>query len=525
MKGQSKNGHRRSNSRFANDDKRLVYLTSKAMGKKCIATITDGSRYQGLLVGSDLSPLSVVLLKPQLVGSSLLNEKNNLDKLPENLIIQAKDLIDLEVDVDLSEPVKPPHEFKTDADISGKMQIKERELERWVPDDEVELTLEDDGSEWDQFKVNQEKFGVESSYDEHLYTTRIDTSAPDYHERVAKAERIAKEIEQQATTDRHILEERGVVVDDSGVDEEDKYSGVDRRGDELMAALRNASISKPAQQGTTTHHHHDPAIVSSSKQAKPESIPPKPPVPNESFRLNAQSEINSLREFSANFKIPHKMPQDLLPILAKDKMKQDEILKKQQDHTKKEPKTYKLNPKAAVFTPSSKHATISSPKKSPRPYSNGNVKKHYQISAADFFGVNKVPTKDGQTTKIKEFKCGFNMFVTTRRKHKEYEKSFQTPPTWESTVDVAHDKLFTARPVVAPVAAPIYANKFPMSSQAAAMMQQQQQQQFAMMFPPQMPVFYGDPTFYPPQGFVPPPQFGNPMMMGNPYGRRYTKKH
>ena len=37
------------------------------MGKKCIATITDGSRYQGLLVGSDLSPLSVVLLKPQLV--------------------------------------------------------------------------------------------------------------------------------------------------------------------------------------------------------------------------------------------------------------------------------------------------------------------------------------------------------------------------------------------------------------------------------------------------------------------------
>ena len=83
----------------------------------------------------------MVLLKPQLVGSSLLNEKNNLDKLPENLIIQAKDLIDLEVDVDLSEPVKPPHEFKTDADISGKMQIKERELERWVPDDEVELTL------------------------------------------------------------------------------------------------------------------------------------------------------------------------------------------------------------------------------------------------------------------------------------------------------------------------------------------------------------------------------------------------
>ena len=66
----------------------------------------------------------MVLLKPQLVGSSLLNEKNNLDKLPENLIIQAKDLIDLEVDVDLSEPVKPPHEFKTDADISGRCRLR-----------------------------------------------------------------------------------------------------------------------------------------------------------------------------------------------------------------------------------------------------------------------------------------------------------------------------------------------------------------------------------------------------------------
>ena len=136
--------------------------------------------------------------------------------------------------------------------------------------------------------------------------------------------------------------------------------------------------------------------------------------------------------------------------------------------------------------------------------------------------MNKVPTKDGQTTKIKEFKCGFNMFVTTRRKHKEYEKSFQTPPTWECTVDVAHDKLFTARPVVAPGRAyiceqvPDVATGGGHDAAAAAAA-------VAMMFPPQMPVFYGDPTFYPPQGFVPPPQFGNPMMMGNPYGRRYTK--
>ncbi|RCK55188.1 PAB1-binding protein 1 [Candida viswanathii] len=605
MKSQSnrgtsvKNGHRRSSSRPSNDDsgnQRLVFLIASAMGKKCIATITDGSRYQGLLVGSDVSPaqgsasapLSVVLLKPRLISKSLINEKNNLDKLPENLIIQAKDLIDLEVVLDLNEETRPRLGFKKDSDISGQIAIKERELQRWVPDDDVELTLEDDGGEWDQFKVNEEKFGVESTYDEHLYTTRIDTSAPDYHERVARAEKIAKEIEQQATTDRHILEERGIQVDDSGMDEEDKYSGVDRRGDELMAALRNASISndssssssaKPTQRNA--HYHNDPAIISSSKQRKPDSIPPKPPVPNESFRLNAQSEINSLREFSANFKIPHKMPQDLLPILAKDKLKQDEILKKQQtgqgEPKKKESKTFKLNPKAAAFTPSSKHATITSPPnfhKSPinpspkvshtRPYSSngsvssqGSAKKHHHISAADFFGgSDKVPTKETQQKKIVAFRCGFSMFVTTRNKHKDatpvvYEKTFQTPPTWDSTVDEAHNKLFARHVAATPFApspmmtAPIpYGNKFPMSPQqqqqqaaaAAAMVvqiqqqQQQQQQQpqhphqphpqqphhpqppqhqqqFAMMyqqqFPPQVPMFYGDPTFFPPAGFIP----------------------
>ena len=110
------------------------------------------------------------------------------------------------------------------------------------------FALEDDtfnnsNETWDQFKVNEEKFGVESSYDEHLYTTRINTAAPDYHTKLRKAEKIAKDIENQTTGNRHVLEERGIEVDDSGIDEEDKYSGVDRRGDELMAALRNANIS------------------------------------------------------------------------------------------------------------------------------------------------------------------------------------------------------------------------------------------------------------------------------------------
>lgn len=664
------NGHYRDNDpsnavdASAVNDK-LLDLLAKSLGKQATATVSSGARYQGLLQAADLTALgsgavSVALYKPVLVSKALIDEKSNSDgSLPEKLVIQAKDLIDIDVSTvgrvdkfDKSEDKPQPQEkleekpqlkpqekpkaatskegsaplpeksfarvaaeavpgklrersklaekspapqanapdaknaqskkpaakpfekvkplekplekprsaspskspspatrenqrFRTDKDISSSFQVRERELQRWVPDDDLPaLSLEestDTGAPWDQFKVNEEKFGVESSYDEHLYTTKINTSAKDFKERVRRAERLAKEIEGQSTEDRHVLEERGIVVDDSGLDEEDKYSGVikekaDQRGSELMAALKNVSISSDSQSGNSNvpppkpgsystprqraaNYHNDPAIISSSAtrkvhspsvaqknpptdamssqsqetpaptetnrtQTKPSSIPPKPPVPaenNELFRLNAQSEINALREFSANFRVPHKMPNDLLPILAKDKLKQDEILKKL-DPAKKlaSPGTsgdgkkeggkpsFKLNPKAAVFTPSqklsenspipSKAYFASSGNPSPRvrhqrPHFSdrpSSGKRHHKVSAADFFGgSDKVPTAPGQKEKIERFRSSFNMFNTAQKKHKEtndgsslvLEKAFHTPPTWDSTVEENYSKL------------------------------------------------------------------------------------
>lgn len=87
--------------------------------------------------------------------------------------------------------------------------------------------------------MNEKKFGVKSTFDEHLYTTKINKDDPNYSKRLQEAERIAKEIESQGTSGNiHIAEDRGIIIDDSGLDEEDLYSGVDRRGDELLAALK-----------------------------------------------------------------------------------------------------------------------------------------------------------------------------------------------------------------------------------------------------------------------------------------------
>lgn len=51
-----------------------------------------------------------------------------------------------------------------------------------------------DGS-WDQFAANEKLFGLTTDFDEELYTTRLDRSAPDYKERERWAIEKANEIQ------------------------------------------------------------------------------------------------------------------------------------------------------------------------------------------------------------------------------------------------------------------------------------------------------------------------------------------
>lgn len=118
--GAFQNGHRRSNSRYNGNlrdsqspssvqkdpnatHNKLLDVLAKSLGKSAIATVSSGARYRGLLQAADpdSSPsiaLSVVLHKPVLISKAVLDEKSNSDgSLPEKLVIQAKDLIDIEV--------------------------------------------------------------------------------------------------------------------------------------------------------------------------------------------------------------------------------------------------------------------------------------------------------------------------------------------------------------------------------------------------------------------------------------------
>lgn len=119
--------------------------------------------------------------------------------------------------------------FRTDTAISNSRLGNERTLKAWVPDTgyEVDGSLEKPsggGGAWDQFAENERLFGLKTDYDENIYTTAIDRSHPQYKERLAAAERKAREIERTVPTTAHVAEER--VMDFAGGDdqrdEEDK---------------------------------------------------------------------------------------------------------------------------------------------------------------------------------------------------------------------------------------------------------------------------------------------------------------
>lgn len=73
---------------------------------------------------------------------------------------------------------------------------------------------------WDQFAANERLFGLKTDYDENIYTTTIDKSHPQYKERMAAAERKAREIERSAPVTAHVAEER--IMDFQGGDDRDE---------------------------------------------------------------------------------------------------------------------------------------------------------------------------------------------------------------------------------------------------------------------------------------------------------------
>lgn len=194
--------------------------------------------------------------------------------------------------------------FATDTEISGGVHGGERELVPFQMDSSLDLSLtsmDTSGGAWDQFKVNKERFGVEGSYSEDFYTTKIpqNLSAEDR----ARAEKMAAEIEQDMKRGAAAGGPRYTGTDGeveaAGDDQGDEWASDVRavdgsaRGSYAAPSSKPAASAKPAWgQGTSLASKlsaeiktkkdqeqvmvNDPAIVSATPGGKaPEEGSPK----------------------------------------------------------------------------------------------------------------------------------------------------------------------------------------------------------------------------------------------------------
>ncbi|KAF8330112.1 LsmAD domain-containing protein, partial [Amanita rubescens] len=277
--------------------------------------------------------------------------------------------------------------FRTDTDIGQKKgPVRERELQAWQPGADVPNLTQDEAFNttgnvsWDQFAINEKLF---ANFDEDAYTTRLDRSAPDYKEKERKALRIASEILGTATTNLHVLEERGHIVEDTDSNEEkfvfhmlseavsviiyNRYGAVVRGSNAYISPLAR----KQAAMGSTTAINAPkaeapkiavngpddiptppsktstpaPVAAPSATSQVPTNKPPVDPLPafndfvvNEKHRLTqkrqalVRSEMDKktseLMKFGQSFKLNKPIPEDIVPILAKDEEKQRAIREK-----------------------------------------------------------------------------------------------------------------------------------------------------------------------------------------------------
>ncbi|CAL4969370.1 unnamed protein product [Urochloa decumbens] len=245
--GGAENGIKLGHANHSRD--RLIYVLTQLIGHHVDVHVRNGSIISGIFHATNSDKdFGVILKMAQVIkDGSARGQRYAADvvKKPETMMIPARDLVQVFAkDVALGGdelPKGPGHDKKKDllidSAISRTHYLEERELERWAPDegDSVCLELEKydrkGNRSWDQFETNAALFGVKSTFNEEIYTTKLERG-PHMRELEKHASRIAREIEGEDTKDIHLAEERGLFLgDDLDHDEEIKYSAVRRDTD------------------------------------------------------------------------------------------------------------------------------------------------------------------------------------------------------------------------------------------------------------------------------------------------------
>ncbi|KAK3220380.1 hypothetical protein Dsin_014350 [Dipteronia sinensis] len=233
----------------ASDD-RLLYVMTCLIGSPVEVHVKNGSIYSGIFhAKSNDKDFGVVLKMAHLIKDGTLRGQRaiaeSVCKAPvKTLIIPANELVQVvakEVAVTrdgLANDIQRDRqqEIMIDSVISQSRHVDVgRELERWMPgEDDPQLPELENifdapwHRNWDQFETNEALFGVKTTFDEEIYTTKL-LRGPETRELEREAMRIAREIEGEDTLDLHLAEERGMDLNEnSDIDEETRFSSVNR---------------------------------------------------------------------------------------------------------------------------------------------------------------------------------------------------------------------------------------------------------------------------------------------------------
>ncbi|KAL6491748.1 Polyadenylate-binding protein-interacting protein 3 [Orobanche gracilis] len=228
---------------------RLIYLVTCLIGQQVEVQVQDGSVISGLFHATNADDFGVVLKMAHVIKDGSRGHKNVSD-FPEKpptrtFIVPAQDLVQViakgvSVTRDgLTNELQneKQQELMTDSCISQSRHVEMgRELEPWIPDENDPVCPELDNifdgpwnRSWDQFEANATLFGVKSTFNEELYTTKLERGTQ-MRELEREATRLAREIEGEDTHDLHLAEERGIQLHGNlEIDEETRFSSVCRR--------------------------------------------------------------------------------------------------------------------------------------------------------------------------------------------------------------------------------------------------------------------------------------------------------
>ena len=217
-------------------NQRYYSLILNSLGEKIRLNLISGETIEGLLYTID--PINNEYL--------LINNPRRFSRTGVPLFLKESILkiyfmeilsFNYEINNNISDNKNKKDIFKLDSDISNINNIYSSKAEEKLVKYEVKeedkniymnKKLEDDEDEnWDQFELNKKMYNVVSTYDENLYTTKLDKNKITEEDK-KYADKMYKEIMSSSNNenDIHILEDRGIIQQNDDFDEEDKYSSV-----------------------------------------------------------------------------------------------------------------------------------------------------------------------------------------------------------------------------------------------------------------------------------------------------------